>query len=154
MDRSSADRGRRMRSTSSVQQDNFDVTSPSRESNNEDPPTNPAINRARTFNQAESSPISMGIRRRGTTTSFRPRNRSLVRRATGTSFGNEEPFSLAGPQDVVAVAHQHVPYVDPGYAQLNPAYTQPMHAKPVWSLAKPLPRVVRPGMVPTASEID
>ncbi|KAH0012414.1 aquaporin-like protein, partial [Aureobasidium melanogenum] len=155
MDRSSVDRGRRMRSTSaSIQQDNFDVVSPSRESNNEDPPINPAINRARTFNQPESSPISTGIRRRGTTTSFRPRNRSLVQRVTGTSYGNEEPFSLAGPQDVVAVAHQHVPYVDPGYAQLNPAYTQPMHAKPVWSLAKPLPRVVRPGMVPTASEIN
>jgi aquaglyceroporin related protein, other eukaryote len=36
---------------------------------------------------------------------------------------------------------------------LNPAYEQPANAKPVWSLAKPLPRVVRPGMVPTKSEI-
>lgn len=65
-----------------------------------------------------------------------------------------EDFSLAGPQNPVAVAHQHAPYVDPGYAQLNPAYSQPMYSKPVWSLAKPLPRVVRPGMVPTASEIQ
>ncbi|KAI5269851.1 aquaporin-like protein [Aureobasidium subglaciale] len=153
MDRPSVDRGRRMRSASSIQQDNFDVTSPSAENSNDEPPVNPTVNRARTWNLADSSP-NAGIRRRGTTTSFRPRNRSLVRRATGNSFGNEEPFSLAGPQDIVAVAHQHTPYVDPGYAQLNPAYTQPMHARPVWSLAKPLPRVVRPGMVPTASEID
>ncbi|KAI4724123.1 aquaporin-like protein [Aureobasidium sp. EXF-10728] len=155
MDRSSVDRGGRLRSASSIQQDNFDVTSTSQnvENSNDEAPVNPTVSRARTFNAADSTP-NTGIRRRGTAMSFRPRNRSLVRRATGTSLGNEEPFSLAGPQDVVAVAHQHVPYVDPGYAQLNPAYTQPMHAKPVWSLAKPLPRVVRPGMVPTASEID
>ncbi|KAI4760977.1 aquaporin-like protein [Aureobasidium sp. EXF-3400] len=151
MDRTSVDRGGRMRSASSIQQDNFDVTSPSAEDSNDEPPLNPTVNRARTWNLADSSP-NTAIRRRGTTTSFRPRNRSLVRRATGTSFGNEEQFSLAGPQDVVAVAPQH--YVDPGYAQLNPAYSQPLHAKPVWSLAKPLPRVVRPGMVPTASELD
>jgi aquaglyceroporin related protein len=74
-----------------------------------------------------------------------------VRRATGLSFAGEEQFSLAGPQDIVAIQPN---YVDPGYTQLNPAYAQPLHAKPVWSLAKPLPRVVRPGMVPTASEIE
>ncbi|KAK6003662.1 hypothetical protein QM012_009433 [Aureobasidium pullulans] len=153
MDRTSTDRGRRLRSPSIQQDNNFDVVSPSRASNNEEPPTNPAINRVRTANQAELSPGS-GIRRRATALTARPRNRSLARRATGTSVGPTEQFSLAGPQDVVAVAHQHVPYVDPGYAMLNPAYSQPMHSKPVWSLAKPLPRVVRPGMVPTASEIE
>lgn len=169
MDRTSADQGRRGRATvsataillkqstdieqSSIQQDTFDVASPSAENSNEDPLPNQFVSRARTWNLADQSPHA-GIRRRGTTTSFRPQNRSLVRRATGTSLGNDEQFSLAGPQDIVAVAHQHTPYVDPGYAQLNPAYAQPMHAKPVWSLAKPLPRVVRPGMVPTASEID
>lgn len=41
----------------------------------------------------------------------------------------------------------------PGYGDLNPAYEQPNNAKPVWSLAKPLPRVVRPGMVPTKDEL-
>lgn len=44
-------------------------------------------------------------------------------------------------------------YVDPGYADLNPAYDQPVNTRPVWGLAKPLPRVIRPGMVPTKSEI-
>lgn len=36
-----------------------------------------------------------------------------------------------------------------GYADLNPSYHQAANTKPVWSLAKPLPRVVRSGMVPT-----
>jgi aquaglyceroporin related protein len=44
-------------------------------------------------------------------------------------------------------------YVDPGYTQLNPAYEQPSNIRPVWGLAKPLPRVLRPGMVPTTSEL-
>jgi len=43
--------------------------------------------------------------------------------------------------------------VAPGYSDLNPSYEQPNNAKPVWSLAKPLPRVVRPGMVPTKEEL-
>lgn len=43
--------------------------------------------------------------------------------------------------------------MQPGYAELNPSYDQPQNAKPVWSLAKPLPRVVRPGMVPTKEEL-
>lgn len=61
-------------------------------------------------------------------------------------------FTLAGPQEN-AKDHQQ-PYVDPGYAELNPAYEQPVNARPVWGLAKPLPRVLRPGMVPTASELN
>jgi len=42
---------------------------------------------------------------------------------------------------------------DPGYAELNPAYDQPVNTRPVWGIAKPLPRVIRPGMVPTRSEL-
>ncbi|KAJ9604849.1 hypothetical protein H2200_010964 [Cladophialophora chaetospira] len=62
-------------------------------------------------------------------------------------------FSLAGPPTIDAlVANQ--PYVDPGYAQLNPSYDQPSNVRPVWGLAKPLPRVLRPGMVPTKDELD
>lgn len=41
----------------------------------------------------------------------------------------------------------------PVYADLNPSYEQPSNATPLWSLAKPLPRVVRPGMVPTKDEV-
>ena len=61
-------------------------------------------------------------------------------------------FTLAGPQQIdTSAANQ--PYVDPGYAELNPAYDQPVNTRPVWGLAKPLPRVIRPGMVPTKSEL-
>lgn len=50
-------------------------------------------------------------------------------------------FSLAGTCGPAG----HAPsYVDPSYCKLNPEYDQPLD-KPVWGLAKPLPRVVRKG---------
>jgi len=61
-------------------------------------------------------------------------------------------FTLAGPQQIDTLAANQ-PYVDPGYADLNPAYDQPVNTRPVWGLAKPLPRVIRPGMVPSKSEL-
>lgn len=45
-------------------------------------------------------------------------------------------------------------FAQPGYADLNPSYDQPNNARPVWSLAKPLPRVVRPGIVSTKDELQ
>ena len=62
-------------------------------------------------------------------------------------------FSMAGLPSIDTVAANQ-PYVDPGYAQLNPAYDQPVNVRPVWGLAKPLPRVLRPGMVPTKDELE
>lgn len=41
-----------------------------------------------------------------------------------------------------------------GHAELNPSYKQPTNTKPVWSLAKPLPHVVQPGIVPTKEELQ
>jgi aquaglyceroporin related protein len=42
--------------------------------------------------------------------------------------------------------HAHgASYVDPKYYELNPTY-QKLGNSPIWGLAKPLPRVVRPGM--------
>lgn len=61
-------------------------------------------------------------------------------------------FSLAGPAPYESL-HANQPYVDPGYAHLNPAYDQPANMRPVWGLAKPLPHVLRPGMVPTKEEL-
>lgn len=61
-------------------------------------------------------------------------------------------FSMAGPAPIDAIAANQT-YIDPGYAQLNPAYDQPANVRPVWSLAKPLPHVLRPGMVPTKDEL-
>lgn len=66
--------------------------------------------------------------------------------------GQSAHFTLAGPAQIETVAANQ-PYVDPGYADLNPAYDQPINSRPVWGLAKPLPRVIRPGMVPTRSEL-
>lgn len=55
-------------------------------------------------------------------------------------------FSLAG-----SYAPQQASYVAPGYYELNRNYNVPAN-KPVWGLAKPLPRVVRPGMRPQDEE--
>ena len=71
------------------------------------------------------------------------------RRDSDTASHN---FSLAGPTQTETLAANQ-PYVDPGYAQLNPAYEQPANIRPVWGLAKPLPHVLRPGMVPTKDEV-
>jgi aquaglyceroporin related protein, other eukaryote len=60
---------------------------------------------------------------------------------------------MAGPDETSQLHLTHQPFIQPGYAELNPSYEQPANAKPVWSLAKPLPRVVRPGMVPTKEEL-
>ena len=60
---------------------------------------------------------------------------------------------MAGPAPINTIEANQA-YVDPGYSQLNPAYDQPVNTRPVWGLAKPLPRVIRPGMVPTRSEIN
>ncbi|KAL5002950.1 aquaporin-like protein [Aspergillus recurvatus] len=62
-------------------------------------------------------------------------------------------FTFAGPEETSQLRAAHEPFVHPGYSDLNPEYEQPTNTKPVWSLAKPLPRVVRPGMVPTKEEI-
>lgn len=61
-------------------------------------------------------------------------------------------FSLAGPAPFESL-NANLAYVDPGYTQLNPTYDQPANARPVWGLAKPLPHVLRPGMVPTKDEL-
>ncbi|KAB8296282.1 hypothetical protein EYC80_009055 [Monilinia laxa] len=90
----------------------------------------------------------------------RQRGASIRRRPTvaleavtsGADLGGDN-FTLAGPAPIETLV-QNQPYVDPGYAHLNPAYVQPDNVRPVWGLAKPLPRVVRPGMIPTRTEID
>lgn len=52
--------------------------------------------------------------------------------------------SLAGP-NMMDAPQQGPVYIDRDYRQLNPRYGR-NNEKPVWGLAKPLPRVVRPGM--------
>ncbi|KAL1846738.1 hypothetical protein Plec18170_009028 [Paecilomyces lecythidis] len=92
-----------------------------------------------------------GARRRSTAASRRGIP-SLTSRTT-LAQRTQGRFTLAGPDDTTQLRLAHEPFVHPGYADLNPEYDQPANAKPVWSLAKPLPRVVRPGMVPTKDEL-
>lgn len=126
----------------------------------------PGTSRPRRSSISDRSFVSPGIRQRSTTWNIAPgrqRASTLTRRptiaiepqgqATGRDFdAQSNNFTLAGPAQVEAVAANQ-PYVDPGYTELNPAYDQPMNTRPVWGLAKPLPRVIRPGMVPTRSEL-
>ncbi|KAL5358592.1 aquaporin-like protein [Aspergillus floccosus] len=77
---------------------------------------------------------------------------SLTRRSSLADRLNGK-FTVAGPDETPQMRLAHEPFVQPGYADLNPSYEQASNAKPVWSLAKPLPRVVRSGMVPTKEEL-
>ncbi|PGG97072.1 hypothetical protein AJ79_09345 [Helicocarpus griseus UAMH5409] len=52
-------------------------------------------------------------------------------------------YSLAG--NVQSASNKNDTYLHPDYMQYNPQYSQ-QKDEPVWSLAQPLPRVVRPGM--------
>lgn len=74
-------------------------------------------------------------------------------RTVGRSTARQTKFSVAGGGDNSALRTAHEPFVSPGYADLNPEYDQPHHAKPVWGLAKAMPRIVRPGMIPTRDEV-
>ncbi|KAI9663813.1 MAG: hypothetical protein M1821_007303 [Bathelium mastoideum] len=90
-----------------------------------------------------------GLRRR----SNAARRSNVSGRAQTVAPSRARAFSLAGPDDTPQVRAAHEPFVHPGYSDLNPSYDQPANSRPVWSLAKPLPRVVRPGMVPTKQEV-
>ncbi|OOF96884.1 hypothetical protein ASPCADRAFT_207005 [Aspergillus carbonarius ITEM 5010] len=95
-----------------------------------------------------------GIRRRSSVASRRSGSGvpSLAPRTT-LAERTQGRFTMAGPEETPQLRLAHEPFVQPGYGDLNPSYEQPANAKPVWGLAKPLPRVVRPGMVPTKEEL-
>lgn len=96
-----------------------------------------------------SGELESGLRRRSTR-----RSNLGAGRPSSAARRSNFAFSVAGPSEEtpqMKMAQEN--YVHPGYEALNPSYAMPANARPVWSLAKPLPRVVRPGMVPTRSEI-
>lgn len=103
--------------------------------------------RARTGTWVSMGPSARGIQRRPTVLMAAPQAMATGRDDQSVNF------TLAGPAPMESVAANQ-PYVDVGYADLNPAYEQPQNTRPVWGLAKPLPRVIRPGMVPTRSELQ
>lgn len=62
------------------------------------------------------------------------------------ALGNEPGFSLANPTTKSHPIYQsHGFYEDPEYRDYNPRYERDNN-QPLWSLAVPLPRVIRPGM--------
>ncbi|OJJ99114.1 hypothetical protein ASPACDRAFT_60930 [Aspergillus aculeatus ATCC 16872] len=62
--------------------------------------------------------------------------------------GSQPPggFSLAGSTAYWGAPPSYGPYIHPEYHNLNPQYGKDEPGKPVWSLAQPLPHVVRDGM--------
>lgn len=90
-----------------------------------------------------------GLRRRGTL------NLGGVSSAVhvGGDSQSAAGFTLAGPGNPLDTIIANQPYIDPGYVDLNPAYEVAPNARPVWGLAKPLPHVVRQGMIPTKTEV-
>ncbi|RDK40302.1 aquaporin [Aspergillus phoenicis ATCC 13157] len=62
------------------------------------------------------------------------------------SYGSQAQFSLAGPNAYYGPLPQQGAYMHPEYQSFNPQYGNMQGDKPVWSLAQPLPHVVRDGM--------
>ncbi|KAJ5780134.1 hypothetical protein N7457_005294 [Penicillium paradoxum] len=127
------------------------------------PPQSP--NRARAVSDADliaPTRIMSGVneatttaRRRGSTASRRSGISAIPSTAARTTIAQrtQGKFTLGGLDETPQVRLAQEPFVQPGYSDLNPSYEQASNARPVWSLAKPLPRVVRPGMVPTKEEL-
>ena len=108
--------------------------------------------RTRSASATDEPQADLGLQQRNTAaSSILSRIPSQTRRST---LGDRGPdgFTLAGPADTSQLRSSHTPFVHPGYSELNPSYEQAPNSKPVWGLAKPLPRVVRPAMVPTKEE--
>ena len=90
----------------------------------------------------------------GSSAGVRQRVSAASRRRTNSGVPSVAPGDpLTDPEGVPQLHYAHEPFVQPGYGELNPSYEQPVNSRPVWSLAKPLPRIVRPGMMPTKEEL-
>lgn len=63
--------------------------------------------------------------------------------------GTDPDYSLAGPYNNESASGNV--YVSPQYRKFNPQYGK-QQDEPVWSLAQPFPRVVRPGMKMTSDK--
>ncbi|KAJ5666813.1 MIP transporter [Penicillium macrosclerotiorum] len=113
-----------------------------------------AISPTRGLSAAEEGQLGEGLRRRSSA-ARRSGSAGIPSLAPRTTLADrtQGKFTLAGPDETTQMRLSHEPFVQPGYADLNPSYEQANNAKPVWSLAKPLPRVVRPGMVPMKEEL-
>ena len=104
----------------------------------EQPPTPLSARAAITRQPTESGSVYYGPQSQ--------RDPSLRNRTHSQQQINRYPsHSLAGSNTGEVPPQQGNVYIDPEYHQYNPKYGG-NNEKPVWGLAKPLPRVVRPGM--------
>ncbi|CAI7578480.1 unnamed protein product [Penicillium palitans] len=128
-----------------------DAQSPQSPGQNRDTRDTDYISPTRAIGADEGS----GARRRSSVTSRRSGESRVPSLAPRTTLAQRTQgrFTLAGPDETPQLRLAQEPFVQPGYSDLNPSYEQPSNARPVWSLAKPLPRVVRSGMVPTKQEL-
>lgn len=109
--------------------------------------------RKRTTTWNLNGPTALGrqatFRRRGTL--------NLGGAASGVDVGGDARsaagFTLAGAGSPLDAIMGNQAYIDPGYVDLNPAYEAAPNSRPLWGLAKPLPHVIRPGMIPTRTEV-
>lgn len=82
-----------------------------------------------------------------------PPEPQLVRNGPSSNTITQWPsHSLAGPGSTTYQPASDRVYVDPDYQDLNPRYGH-NNDTPLWGLAKPLPRVVRPGMRRDQSQV-
>ncbi|KAJ5175965.1 MIP transporter [Penicillium canariense] len=112
-----------------------------------------ALSPTRRFSTIEEGQTSSGVRRRSSAARRSGSGVPSLAPRTTLADRTQGKFTLAGPDETPQMRLSQEPFVQPGYADLNPSYEQANNAKPIWSLAKPLPRVVRPGMVPTKEEL-
>ncbi|KAJ5897710.1 MIP transporter [Penicillium tannophilum] len=102
--------------------------------------------------RAESGATARGEGPTSPIRSSRTRGESI----SGTTLAprTQRRSTVTRPAETSQLDSAHETYVQPGYTDLNPSYGQPANKKrPIWSLAKPFPRVVRPSMVPTEEDI-
>lgn len=114
------------------------------------------IDASRTDSDGHAS-ASSDLRYRTSTTRQMHQHSQRQPYSTGRDLNGKPIFTLAGPSvqdDQNNERGVHQAFVEPGYTELNPAYDQPGNIRPIWGLADPLPRTVRPGTKPSDQEVQ
>jgi hypothetical protein len=114
-----------------------------------------SVNTNRTDSNGRTSVLS-GPRHRTSTTNEKQQHDEHHPYSTGRDMSGKPIFTLAGPSfhddESNRPQNQHETYVAPGYVELNPAYGQPRNIRPIWGLADPIPRTIRPGNRPPSHD--
>jgi hypothetical protein len=115
-----------------------------------------SLNTNRTGSNGRTS-VSSGLRHRTSTKNEKQQHDKHHPYSTGRDMNGKPIFTLAGPsfhddENSGRSQNQHEAYVAPGYAGLNPAYGQPRNIRPIWGLADPIPRTLRPGNEPSSRD--